>query len=94
MKEIYYPYGVIGKSGTFYACEYGEHVSTMLDYKEDGPFAECKRNYIAFDNWYTVARGIPTRQQFETAMDWCTSQGLKFECVIDGHDGPWQSYRA
>lgn len=85
--------GVIGKSGKFYECSGTEHIETALANKHDSPFVCLYDNIITFDAFYTVDHTEPTREQFETVMDWCTKFGEIFEDVTECFNLPWERWR-
>lgn len=77
MTDQYSENGVIGKSGTFYPCEFYKHIETCLKNKDDASFVTVHCDSLI----HTEVRA--TRQQFETAMDWCTYHGYVFDdCAI------------
>jgi hypothetical protein len=88
--------GVIGKSGRFYPCAINGHIKAQVKNRSDSPFVIVRGNsrVVSFEAFYTADRTIPTQEQFETLMDWCTEQGESFEEVTDCWSAPWESYRA
>lgn len=80
--NVYTGYGVIGKSGRFYPCEFGQHIFTALQHGDDYPFVDV---YIDHDPAVVLyERGRPEKKHFEAVMDMCKHFGLKFEDVAIG----------
>lgn len=84
--------GVIGQSGKWYGCERTEHIQTMLKHK-DWPYVIVYPDDALFEAYYTVDRSKPTKAQFETLMNYCTTFGKRFEDITDCWDLPWQDWR-
>jgi len=94
MKNSLYSVGVIGKSGAWYSCDQAQHIEVMQENISDAPFVKVNANgMVYFDAFYSWSREIPTREQFETLMDWCTVQGVSFEEATDCWSDPWESFR-
>jgi len=94
MKNSLSSVGVTGKSGTWYSCDIAQHIEVMQQNISDAPFVEVKRNGMAcFDAYYSYYRTWPTREQFETLMDWCTVQKVSFEEATECWSDPWESFR-
>ncbi len=87
--------GIIGCSGQWYSCKFWHHIETKDEHPDDAPFVEIKGfdSDVMFDAYYTESKTKPTKEQFETLMDWCTEMEMRFENVTDCWDEPWENYR-
>jgi len=87
--ERFGDYGLIGASGRWYPCDFGEHLDEAKTHG-DYPYVLCSR-YAPGE--YTMRTGlVPNRAQFETVMAWCAWKGKKFEDVAIAPEwGPWEA---
>lgn len=96
MENAFTPNGLIGKSGKFYPCEFGQHnrVRTPM---ADAPYVSIHCNmagtYAGFDAYYSWEHAVPTDSQYEALMDYCTKFGERFEDMTDCWDAPWEKWR-
>lgn len=82
--------GLIGKSGTFYPCQFTEHIQTRLNNAHDTPFinirTHCGDSYAFFEAFYTYDHTKPTKQQIDTLYKWCTIHKITYEEVTAVHE--------
>jgi len=78
--------GIIGWSGKWYPCEFGDHLDTMRELKSaDAPFCSvhfAEACFFVDDVWNDGNERHPSYAQFETLMDWCTDRSELFEEII------------